>query len=459
MEHLLVNSTSRSGSAATTYLESVLHKKDMESKCAKTMRIASCLFFGLLGYICEYPTIKLSGLLSGVSALFSFGSFNLHSIHSFFENYRKGIFEDPTEKNYHSSCLKVFFLTTTFFFAISSRLPSAGLALKVVPGIPDNQRPWWAMMGLLGTFWPEALSGWSFFMDGLRHYKDSTLSSSDRKELSALKKRLLASLQAKQFEILSKKLSHDISSEDFLSTGRIEHVFETILKQQQLDLNKTCLRKSISLLSSTLTGTALLIENIVLTKFAIDSFLTRGVVGKYALATAFLFPFTHLLYSATYQVTYNSLSKFSRIFGKNLSEMGFAEKHFPFLTKMTAVFSLYWAASLYNVMKAEANAVISTETALGRMFFGVTYAGIFLLVYNSMSALLEKGIEKIGSRYNDKINIIYEDYAKLEAFKKTVSTSTLKGLARILEESGATIHLDQPSQKAIQSALQTRIVP
>lgn len=268
----MITNAQKPYSEAAAHLMNVANNRPRETRCSKITKYVTCTVSGILGYLSEYPTLRMARIFGGQAAFATFGSFNLHSSFGF---WRSKIYQDVSElqSKIKYPCLKVAAGATAVTLAICSRTPSAGLALQVAPGLPDNQRPWWALAGLLGTFWPEAFSGMQACMDWIRHYKDVN-AGKNRTCLYKIRDNLLNYIQAKQnFILRNGRGSHYDSLTSMVKQYGIHMLFTKVLRAQlpengyTLDSLRVKVRKSVSFSIATVCGTTLFIENVLLTKF------------------------------------------------------------------------------------------------------------------------------------------------------------------------------------------------
>ncbi len=154
-----------------------------ESQLRKVSRLALSLLGASASFVSLIPSVYTAdefqpfpgaGILSSQAVVMNFGLFGAWGYYELF----KIAFEKNGKENRSTLKEKAAVVMRAFAACLqgfTSRLPSAGLALYVAPGIPSEWRPFWAVLGVLGTAGPESLSMYRTMLSIERIKKDSSV--------------------------------------------------------------------------------------------------------------------------------------------------------------------------------------------------------------------------------------------------------------------------------------------
>jgi hypothetical protein len=393
--------------------------------------------------------MEMVGVLKGLPALFSFGSFNARCVMQLFDEAANGNFDK--EENNCSRCKKTIKTTAAVVLGILSRAPSAAIPF-ITPGLSRNQQLFQSML-FVTTAAPEALAALRSIQDAHTAIIDRQLSQNSRKVLLQLRHALGAHIDARLKMVINGEFPNTYFRK-IKTSGKIQnspinelqnvylsflHPDVHVLAQQKLDATPTSscnsgsFRKIASRSISAITGTLFTYQNALLVKIALESlFDPSNSDWTMPVSLGLSAILSHVLYSGIAQ----SADKFSQ-FGKRYCSQekeSIAQKYYFKVYTVGDLLIQLQAACLYWTMKAEAEATVGLEKTYDKLLLAGTTTAIFLLVYNSINELFEEGIASVGGYFNPQTKEMLESYRKLKKIKETLAKTTLRAFALCLTE-------------------------
>lgn len=278
-----------------------------ESTCRKICRVSVAVIGVGISYLSLVPAVLTAnsfnpfpgaGEISAAAVIVSFGTFGAYN----YLDLSNILFKRFSIGKNLKFC-SAFKIILSLLLGIGSRLPAAGVALKIAPGIPSEWRMPLAIFGVLGTLSPEVVSTFNSLTDLQEQCECNEDNFPElRTALSALKHRLFQ-LPKEERNLLLDHLEALLL--DFPRPDQIQQFFDEIIhcNDEIICEDRTSLHKFVNIVGgvSTSFGTVCaLIQNAILTKIAFDFVIPEHNKWKWIASGICALTIAHTAFKVSY---------------------------------------------------------------------------------------------------------------------------------------------------------------
>ena len=337
-----------------------------ESTCRKICRLAFASFGATLSYATLIPSVLTANSfnpfpgarqISAAAVIITFGTFGASN----YLDLSRILFRKPDSNEKRSSIARTTKVILSILLGIASRLPGAGVALKIAPGIPNEWKLPLAIFGILGTCSPEIVSTYNTFDDFVKcccHTENAGSSTHDKetiiRHLQNVKHQLLQ-LTDSERRVLIQHLNSMLESFEG-GEKKISEFFDPILNQHNYHVapftkKQGWPRKVVHILIGTATslGTCCsLIQNTVLTKLAFDYFIPNDAAWKWVPSTICALSIAHTTFKTSYVAARQCFDS-AASFCESKSNTKFSEVFYPKIDWIISLFSAFWSFALFGI--------------------------------------------------------------------------------------------------------------
>ncbi len=379
-----------------------------------------------------------ASIISAIAVIITFGTFGADNYfdlsHILFKKSHSG-----KESLNISNAFKVLISTLS---GIASRLPGAGIALKIAPGIPSEWRIPFAILGVIGTCSPEIVSTYNTLED---FGKLCCENDEDSEAIEKCKNEIIQCIQNVKLKLLQlpeeQKFALLIGISAYLTApqqeGKLKKFFVELLTHKNDEEVTTfekgnCSRKFIYITIGTVTslGTCCsLIQNAILTKLAFDFFISKEAIWTWVPSAACALTIAHTTFKTSYIAAKQCFNSGTRLCDGKPSTK-FSEIFYPKSDGLASIFSCFWSLALFGIFYESTNSSVGMNHWEGKLLFAGTFIASFFLVYRVIQAVMEKGIFCFArsSWAGKEENRIAQTIEKLDIIEKAIHNISYKKL-------------------------------
>lgn len=413
----------------------VIRKTEIkESLPRKIARLGVVVIGGAASFVSLYPSMLIARPESAWAVLAAFGPFGAWGYWKF----AKAFFQFP-QSNRH--CLLVVHIVdgvASISLGIASRMPSAGVALKIAPGIPASQRLLWAFLGLVGTAGPEIFSTFEGVKKFISFLQYSCTSSQDIQALFCVKKNLENYLNRQMERIIEDDSSR---GEDLAPVGfeRRRPMHLTSLESNKKSSCQKIAHSVLGVFTSAIT-VSYLSQNTIFSEFAIDDLLDIAAPERWILSALAACTLSYAAFKLNKQTACNLYDRATSCCGTRYQKT-FGEKFYPIPTALIKLSLCGVGYELYDMLKISSGTAISLDQWYGQLFAHANILALYLLIYNVIENLfIEPGIELFAEKYSAdfQLKAIAHSYTQLKQLKNNITTADIEELAGVLQKAQLT---------------------